>query len=194
MKIYTKRGDEGLTDLPGNRRLRKDDPRIEAVGMLDELNANLGWAIASINTGRHEGIRAKLQPVQAELQTAAALVASAGVGKDASVELDDRTVERMEQQMDEADKILPELTHFILLQGCELACRLHVTRTVCRRAERALAGAKECESEIPPIVLRYVNRLSDLLFVLARLANYYVNFTEPLSPGPAQRLSSYVTE
>jgi len=171
MTIYTRTGDEGCTDRPGRQRVRKCDPQVEAGGALDELDAALGWTLCAAGGEQHEEIRETLKPIQAELMAAGALLAAAGTGGQPGVSLDDTAVARMERQIDAVWAKLPELTHFILPEGCELACRLHVCRAICRRVERRIVAAAELEGRIPAILLRHINRFSDLLFALARLAN-----------------------
>jgi len=172
MAIYTRTGDDGYTKRPGDLRIRKSDPRVEATGAIDELIAGLGWCGRAARGRRHAEIRRALGPLQSELFVVGALLAAAGTGLDPDVELPDQAVARMEGQIDAAWPSLPELTHFILPGGCELACRLHTCRTICRRAERSVAAAAEVETRIPAIIFKYMNRLSDLLFTMARLANH----------------------
>lgn len=172
MKIYTKTGDEGSTSRPGGQRVPKYDPLIDATGGLDELNAHIGWCVCSLGDQRHAEIREAIQPVQAELLTAGALLAAAGTDCLVKLELAGAAVSRMEGQIDVATDKLPELRHFIFPGGCEAACRLHIARSVCRRVERAVACAAGVESHIPAVIFKYLNRLSDLLFTLARLANW----------------------
>ena len=177
-KIYTRTGDEGSTNRPSGERVRKSDPAVSAVGAIDELGAHIGLCVASAGEQQDSDVGEALQPLQGELLTAAALLAAAGANKPPSVKLAEAAVGRMEGRIDTISAKLPELTHFILPRGCELACRLHVARTVCRRAERAAVAAADAGTTIPPIVLRYLNRLSDLLFVLARLANHNAGMDE----------------
>ncbi len=171
MRLYTKVGDEGFTNRPGDQRVRKCDPRIDAVGVVDELNAVLGWSVETARDEKWAEVRDALLPLQGELLTAGALLAAAGTGVRANVELDEGAVARMEQQIDSAWEKLPELKHFVLPKGCELACRLHIARTISRRAERSIAGMMELENQIAPVIPKYFNRLSDLLFALGRLVN-----------------------
>jgi len=170
MKTYTKAGDDGRTDRPGGKRTVKWDPRIEAVGAVDELNCSIGWALAATDEADAQIVSA-LAVVQAELFAVGAIVAGAGSGSAGDVKLDAASIERMEQLIDAVTGRLPKLSHFVIPAGCELACRLHVARSLCRRAERAVARAADSEAQVPAVILKYVNRLSDLLFVLARLAN-----------------------
>jgi cob(I)alamin adenosyltransferase len=179
-RIYTRAGDGGQTSLGDGSRVSKLDPRIEAYGTVDELNATLGVAIAG--EGPSE-VRSWLERIQNELFD---------LGADLSVPLDDSRerlrvdetqVEWLEQRCDEVNERLEPLKSFVLPGGTELAARLHVARTVCRRAERrALALAQE--HDVNPTALAYLNRLSDLLFILARAANDAAGHDEPLwRPG-----------
>ncbi len=172
MTIYTRMGDEGFTNRPNGRRVRKSDQQIDAVGAVDELNSSIGWCFQAAGDGRQEEIREALAPLQSELLALGAVLAVAGTDSPPDVELDESAVERMERQIDAAWQKLPELKQFVLSRGCELACRLHVARTICRRAERAAVAAAEAEKRIPTALFKYLNRLSDLLFALARLANH----------------------
>ena len=167
MKIYTRSGDDGSTQRPGGQRARKADPIIAAVGEIDELNSHVGLCIQAC--GRQDQTAEALRAVQPELLAAGALVA-AGRGE-AKGPPDDAAVRRIERQIDAMAAKLPELKNFIIPGGCELACRLHVARCVCRRAERAVVAAVDSGAAVPGVVIRYLNRLSDLLFALARAAN-----------------------
>jgi cob(I)alamin adenosyltransferase len=170
-KIYTRTGDDGYTDRPGGERVRKFDPPVEAVGEVDELNSVIGWALRSAIDGGHEQVAEALAPLQTELLTVGAMLAAAGTGLTPGVSVGDAEVVRMETHIDHAMNHLPALANFISPGGCEAACRLHVARTVCRRAERAVARAASVETRIPHEVFKYLNRLGDLLFALARQAN-----------------------
>ena len=171
MKMYTKTGDDGFTDQPGGRRVRKCEPPVEAVGTVDELTSSVGWCRQAAGGARHKPVAKALQTIQPELLAVGALLASVGTDRRPAVALDESAVVRMERQIDRATGKLPELRRLVIPGGCELACRLQVARTVCRRAERAAAAVAADSKQVPPIVLKYLNRLSDLLFVLARLAN-----------------------
>lgn len=177
MKIYTRTGDRGTTGLFGAGRVSKGHPRVEAYGTVDELNSVLGWALISVEV---DATRGRLERIQHDLFSLGAALASPGAEPDARP-LPTGRVEEMEGWIDEAQETLPELRAFILPGGAAGGAALHVARTVCRRAERAvvvLAGdgedAAESEggSEVDEVVLRYLNRLSDLLFVMARLENH----------------------
>jgi len=168
MKIYTRTGDDGTTGLIGGDRVRKCDRRIECYGTVDELNAHLG--LASVVAGGD--LLAALKQVQNDLFVIGSHLATTGEGQwQASLPaMDDAIVHRLEMQIDAAESGLPPLREFILPGGSELAARLHVSRTVCRRAERLLVDFA-LDRPVPAIILTYLNRLSDWLFVLARCAN-----------------------
>ena len=170
MKIYTKTGDKGETGLVGGSRVRKDDLRVDAYGEVDELNAAIGVALA------HEAdaaLRALLILIQGDLFALGAQLAdpTATIGeKKAKAAIGAAQVAHLEAAIDEREAQLPPLRAFVLPGGSPLAAQLHLARAVCRRAERAitaLAASQPVEAQL----IVYVNRLSDLLFVLARLAN-----------------------
>jgi cob(I)alamin adenosyltransferase len=171
MAIYTRSGDEGFTERPGAQRVRKSDPWVGAVGAVDELNAHIGVCLQSAGAKEQAPVREALTPLQSELLVVGALLGAAGTDQDPGVSLEDSAVQRMEQQIDDICSKLPPLRHFVLPGGCELACRLHLARTVSQRAERAIVAAADTGCPVPPIILRYLNRLTDLLFALGRLGN-----------------------
>ena len=171
MRIYTRTGDRGDTALFGGGRVPKDNARVAAYGAVDELNSVIGWALTQMEAGRSATWLARVQhdlfTLGADLATPPA---QEGRRRPNVPPLPSQRIGQMETWMDEADMDLPELTRFVLPAGTAAAAALHVARTVCRRAERdavTLAGM----DEVSPIVLTYLNRLSDLLFVLARLEN-----------------------
>ena len=171
MKIYTKTGDRGETGLLGAGRVRKNTLRVEAYGEVDELNACLGLACVALGD---PGLLELLVDIQRDLFAVGAQLAD--VRRDRSREAEkaafpEEKVVKLEQAIDQAEAELPPLKTFILPGGCEAGARLHLARTVCRRAERRIAALAERE-DAPPVILAYVNRLSDLLFVLARLVNH----------------------
>lgn len=168
MKIYTKTGDTGTTGLYGGERVGKSSPRITAYGEIDELNAVLGVVCA---TTPHAPIRDSLSQVQSALFTVGAQLASPKA--DPKIEIiTSAQVEFLERQIDVVTQTLPELKTFILPGGSQTAAFLHLARTVCRRAERAMVELKSLDGEpVDGWLLIYVNRLSDYLFTLARLAN-----------------------
>ena len=168
MKIYTKTGDAGETGLFGGTRLSKASDRVATYGDVDELNSVLGLArLHPIDDDRD----ALLARIQSELFDLGAELASRP-GKDAGVaKVDDTQIEALERAIDAAEDELAPLSTFILPGGSPGAAHLHHARTVCRRAERSVVHLASHE-EVRAEVLRYLNRLSDLLFVLARLANH----------------------
>jgi len=172
VKIYTRTGDEGETSLFGAGRIAKSHPRVEAMGAVDELNAAIGWAATQLaespECDRLRSLQHDLFAIGAELATPAA---AAGRTRPSTPSLPSTRPEEMESWMDEASAELPELEAFVLPAGVPSAVALHLARTVCRRAERAVVRLAEAE-EVTPSVMVYLNRLSDLLFVLARLENH----------------------
>jgi cob(I)alamin adenosyltransferase len=170
-KIYTRTGDRGDTALFGGGRVGKDHPRVEAYGDIDELNAAVGLARSIELMPRIDEV---LVPVQRDLFGIGALLATPDIEKMrqqlAKARLDEARIAQLEQAIDDGDHELEPLRAFILPGGTPKAAALHVARTVCRRAERRVVHLQH-EVEIPPLVVVYLNRLSDLLFTLARLAN-----------------------
>ena len=171
MKIYTKTGDAGQTGLFGGGRVSKDDPRVEAYGDVDELNAFLGVARSVEIMPRIDEV---LVPVQRDLFSIGALLATPDLDKMhdhlAKAQIDDARIVSLEKEIDACDLELEPLRAFIVPGGSPKAAALHVARTVCRRAERRVISLQR-DVEIPQIVVVYLNRLSDLLFTLARVAN-----------------------
>jgi len=170
MKIYTKTGDQGQTSLCRGERISKDSPRIEACGEVDELNSWIGWARAE-NSDRQ--VEAWLEQIQRDLFIIGADLASPRDNndkEDGTTQLTENSITLIEQAIDQMEAQLPPLKKFILPGGCEPAARLHLARTVCRRAERATVRLAKQET-VNPLVLVYLNRLSDFLFVLARYVN-----------------------
>lgn len=170
VKIYTKTGDTGDTSLFDKSRVSKADPRVDAYGEVDELNAVLGAAAATCGDG---DLREALEAIQRQLFAVGARLAdpSARIAErvtKAGVREED--VERLEQLIDRLEMELPPLRRFILPGGGTTGAWLHVARTVCRRAERRVVGLGE--GSVEPVTVRYLNRLSDLLFVMARAANH----------------------
>ena len=171
MRIYTRTGDDGGTALFGGGRVPKDDDRVEAYGDVDELNASLGMARAVETMPRIDEV---LVPVQRDLFAIGALLATPDHDKMqqqlAKARVDEERIAQLERAIDEAEGELEPLRAFIVPGGTPKAAALHVARTVCRRAERRVVHLAR-EVPLPPLVVVYLNRLSDLLFVLARLAN-----------------------
>ena len=179
MKIYTRKGDGGQTGIWGGARLAKDEARMEAIGAVDELNAAIGFAAAAAGQAGcfDDGDRLPglLESAQRDLLvTGTELMAPSrdGSGKDLPRLAGDDTA-RLEAAIDDLTATLPELRNFILPGGTETAARLHLARAVCRRAERRVTTLRRNE-DVSPDVCGYLNRLGDLLFVLARYANHAV--------------------
>lgn len=174
MKIYTRTGDDGDTALFGAGRVGKDDLRVEAYGTVDELNSVLGWAIAEVET---DGIRERLKLLQHDLFSIGSELATPPPDPERvrprTPGVPTRRVEEMEAWMDLADEELRPLRAFILPGGGRGAAALHVARTVCRRAERSTVRLSR-QGFVDPDGIRYLNRLSDLLFTMARLENHRV--------------------
>jgi cob(I)alamin adenosyltransferase len=181
MRIYTRTGDDGDTGLFGGGRVTKDDPRVEAYGEVDELNAVIGWARAVELVPRIDDV---LLPIQRDLFSLGAILATPDLDKMHEqldkARIDEARIAELERAIDAGEAELEPLRAFILPGGTPKSAALHVARTVCRRAERRvvhlqrpvvdLHGLPQTVS-IPPLVTVYLNRLSDLLFVLARVAN-----------------------
>ena len=168
MKIYTKTGDDGTTGLIGGSRVLKSDAAIECYGTVDELNAAIGVA----NCVADRETASELRAVQAELFVIGSHLATpTGESRASSLpKVDPAWVARLESQIDLAESKLEPLRNFILPGGTELAARLHLARTICRRAER-LQVARSTQHAVDDAIVVYMNRLSDWLFVQARLAN-----------------------
>ena len=179
-RIYTRGGDRGETSLGDGSRVSKLDPRIGAFGTVDELNSCVGLALAA---GPPAEVREVLARVQNELFDVGADISVPYAVGDGRLRVEQASIDELERLCDRFNAELPELRSFVLPGGDELAARLHVARAVCRRAERdALAAAQEVD--LNPLVLVYLNRLSDLLFILARFANASAGRDEPLwKPG-----------
>jgi cob(I)alamin adenosyltransferase len=172
MKIYTRKGDKGETSLFGGRRVGKDELRVEAYGSVDELNSVLGLAAARLPKEMEEW-RGSLSAVQSDLFTLGAILATPKVGAakpEHIPELAEVRVEALEDWIDRLDEELTPLRAFVLPGGSDSAAALHLARSVCRRAERRVVALTKQE-EVEPVVIKYLNRLSDFLFTLARAAN-----------------------
>jgi cob(I)alamin adenosyltransferase len=179
-RIYTRGGDQGETSLGDGSRVSKLDCRIGAFGTVDELNSAIGVVLAG---DVPEVMREPLTRIQNELFDVGADL-SVPWGVTDRLRVEQPMIDALEQLCDDFNADLPELRSFVLPGGTEAAARLHVARTVCRRAERdVLLGAQQLD--LNPLVLRYLNRLSDLLFILARAAN--AGGEEPLwKPGSSR--------
>jgi len=178
MKIYTRTGDDGTTGLIGGARVRKCDARLDVYGTVDELNSLLGLAAVVADVE----VRDALHAVQQELFVIGSHLASPDPPGTWLPPLDEQIIARLEMQIDQWTEQLPPLRNFILPGGGECAARLHVARAVCRRAER-LAVDFSLDRPVPALVLTYLNRLSDWLFVLARRANHLAGIDDvPWAP------------
>ncbi len=173
--IYTRTGDTGMTSLVGGVRVSKTNPRLEAYGTLDELNSHLGLLLTYLKDKNKEQvfeIQNKLFSVASYLATDQSKVTL----KKQSI-LTEKDSEELEHSIDELEEQLPSLKLFILPGGCPASAQCHICRTVCRRAERRIIALAE-DFEIDPNLLKYINRLSDYLFVLARKLNFLYNVEE----------------
>jgi len=166
-KIYTRGGDRGETSLGDGSRTSKLDPRVVAYGVVDELNSQLGLALALRDL--HPALRGPLERIQNELFDLGADL-SVPTEVEGRLRVSKAQVDALEEACDRWNERLPELKSFVLPGGSEAAARLHVARAVCRRAELATLAATR-EVELDPLVAVYLNRLSDLLFILARASN-----------------------
>lgn len=175
MKIYTKTGDDGTTGLIGGDRVRKCDRRLDCYGTVDETNAALGIAAVTASPA----IAKALREIQNDLFVIGSHLATPPESGYAPSlpPLDDALITRLEMQIDAAEQSLPALRQFILPGGTETAARLHLSRTICRRAERLLVDFA-IDRPVAPFILTYLNRLSDWLFVYARLANHEANVAD----------------
>ena len=172
MKIYTKTGDAGTTGLFGGGRVAKDDARVAAYGDVDELNSAIGVVRATDPTDFADDLLASIQRDLFSIGGHLATPDPEKVRKAlARAELSEARVTVFETAIDDADSELPELRAFVLPAGTPKAAALHLARTVCRRAERSVVHLAS-GADVPPLFLVYLNRLSDLLFTLARLANH----------------------
>ena len=196
MKIYTRKGDDGTTGLLGNRRVLKSDPRIDCCGTLDELNAAIGVAVALLerpmdpaairSSAQLSDLIERLQRVQGELFVLGAHVAVPdGQPAPRSVPpLSVRMIEHLEHEIDTAEARLEPLNSFILPGGSPESAHLHLARAIARRAERVLVGLDRLQGA-PAHSLAYLNRLTDWLFVQARLANQLGRVDDvPWKPNP----------
>ncbi len=184
-RIYTRRGDSGQTSLAGGQRVAKDSARIETYGTVDELNAFLGVAMVSCrellgqeaNLGRLVDI---IRRVQHELFNLGSILATRPEDvHPKQARITPAEIEQLEHEIDEMNAELKPLRSFVLPGGPRLNAELHVTRTVCRRAERLLVALSR-EEDVPPDTIRYLNRLSDAMFVWSRWANHVLGVPEAL--------------
>lgn len=170
IKIYTKTGDDGTTGLVGGNRVSKQDSRLEAYGTVDELNSNIG-VILSLDVPLN--VQKVLLQIQNRLFNIGSRLASDEKGEEFTAGLSIKTedIELLEVTIDRWEEDLPDLDHFILPGGTTAAAHCHVARTICRRAERRILEFAE-KNSVQSEIIQYINRLSDMLFVLARKLNF----------------------
>jgi cob(I)alamin adenosyltransferase len=185
MKIYTRTGDDGSTGLFGGPRVAKDDERIEAYGTVDELNAAIGIVRS---TGVDDEIDSQLETIQSELFSIGAELATPNPEQHQMRIIGNKHISQLEQSIDYHQQELPELKQFILPVGNSATTSMHLARSICRRAERrviALAGQmSQSDSPISNDLVVYLNRLSDLMFVLARKINHAAGDSETVWERP----------
>ncbi|GAB3340049.1 cob(I)yrinic acid a,c-diamide adenosyltransferase [Marivirga atlantica] len=177
MKIYTRGGDKGKTSLLGGSRISKADRRIDAYGNVDELNSWVGLLRdQQVNANRH----LLLVEIQDRLFTIGSHLANEKADSDRFQipEIHEEDVTRLEEAIDQMNEKLPEMKSFILPGGHQVVSYCHITRTVCRRAERGVVALQEVSDEVEPLIVTYLNRLSDYLFVLSRMLTKELNATE----------------
>ena len=182
MTVYTRSGDDGSCSNGAGKRLRKTDVLMEAIGDLDELNSHLGLSLESARHSRHQVIGEAIEQIQPGLLTICSILAGANTRG-----LDDSSIGRMERQIDDIVATVGQPKGFVVPGGCQLACLLHVGRAICRRAERRVVALADAGHNVPSGALAYINRLSDLLFALALLANHNHGNTETHWPPPVQQ-------
>ncbi len=181
VKIYTKTGDRGRTSLFGGHKVMKDHRRLEAYGDLDELNAYLGWFVSRTGEADLAAIVERVQAALFDLGAHLATPADAGKARTVLPPLSGERTGELERTIDALESELVPLDSFILPGGTEDAAVLHVARAVCRRAERRVVAARDGETlPLPDAGLAYLNRLSDLLFVMARAVNRRAGRAEPV--------------
>ena len=175
MKIYTKTGDKGQTGLIGGRT-DKDDIRVEAYGTIDEVNSFIGKAVTELDKSKFADIVADLETIQHELFDCGGDLAN--VSNRRIYKMTDEAVEALEQRIDVLAAEGPVLERFILPGGTPAAATIHIARTITRRAERLAVTLSKTQEDVPEVVQRYLNRLSDYLFVAARVANVRENVSD----------------
>jgi len=178
MALYTRTGDDGTTGLYGDNRTSKADPRMEVLGTIDELNSALGLAL-SLYPPPPAKVTQRIQTIQKQLFRLGAELADPD--GDSGVKLAPSTIKTLEQAIDSFDMRLPPLNGFIIPGGTAVGATLHLARAICRRAERALISfyaELTHEQQLRPTLQTYLNRLSDLLFAMARYTNHHLDKPE----------------
>jgi len=179
MKIYTKKGDKGETSLIGGKRVKKSHTRLHAYGTVDELNSYVGMLRDQIEI---DNIRAELLEIQDRLFTLGSQLAATPDSKMELPTLDEFDIKSLEKSIDKMNEQLPEMRSFVLPGGHEIVSLCHISRTICRRAERWTIAVNEDEM-VPHFIPAYLNRLSDYFFVLARYMSKILNVSEnPWTP------------
>lgn len=177
MKIYTKTGDKGKTSLIGGTKVYKSDLRIEAYGTIDELNSYVGLCLDHLNSNKMNNVLAEIQD---RLFTIGAALAC-DPDKETKLKIPDlleTDVELLEKEIDKMNEVLPQMKSFILPGGNISVSTIHIARCVCRRAERCCVRMQKKEMEVEPLIIKYLNRLSDYLFVLARFVAHDLKIEE----------------
>lgn len=175
MKLYTRTGDKGTTSLIGGR-VSKDDLRVEAYGTIDELNSFIGKAMTELDKEMFADMLTDLETIQNELFDGGGDLAN--VMKERHYKLDEEPITVLENRIDKLMEEAPELQRFILPGGSPAAATLHIARTITRRAERVTVTLMNAADDVSPVVVRYLNRLSDYLFVAARIVNARLNISD----------------
>jgi cob(I)alamin adenosyltransferase len=179
-KIYTRTGDEGYTSLVGGKRVPKTNFRIEAYGTVDELNACIACLIDEINQRQD---RELLVRIQSNLFSIGGYLATED-DREKTCRISEEEVNLLEAEMDKIDEWVPPLRHFVLPGGCRSNSLAHVCRTVCRRAERCMYKVNKKGGKLDPVILKYINRLSDFFFLFARKQNNINNIDEIIWETP----------
>lgn len=177
MKIYTKTGDKGKTSLIGGTKVYKSDLRIESYGTVDELNSIVGLCLDHLKSHNVSNVLAEIQDRLFTIGSALACDPEKET-KLKIPDLHDADVELLEKEIDKMNEVLPAMKSFILPGGHVAVSTLHIARTVCRRAERCCVKMQKKEMEVEDLIIKYLNRLSDYLFVLARYVAHQLNVEE----------------
>lgn len=176
-RVYTRKGDKGQTSVVGQKNLLKDSARIVALGMLDELNSFLGFAMCTMPASLSM-MHTQTTRIQNELFELGAQLAVVNT-KNSEPHITLQDIVKLEEEIDDMNSVLTTLESFVLPGGHELAARLHICRTICRRAERSIVALAEHDT-LPGHEIMYLNRLGDWLFVAARFSNQHLNYKEAL--------------